>query len=140
MLTAIFPLFGVLLIVHAALWGWYLASLHLAFGFAVACLVMDVMLAGFDSMPFTCSYVAGKANVKTYWVIYVLAFMAYVSAFSGIELLILDRPARLLWFLALVVAVQAGVDLYRRRTLPGKMSLLFAGEAEPAVRTLGLLQ
>lgn len=140
MLTGILPLFGLLLPLHVLLWGWYLAGLHLVFGFAVACLLMDVMLAGFDSFPFTCSYVAGKANVKTYWVIYVLAFMAYVSAFSGIELLILDRPERMLWFLAAVVMAQVGVEFYRRKVLPGSFSLMFAGEPEPAVRTLGLLQ
>jgi hypothetical protein len=140
LITGILPLFGLLLPLHVILWGWYWSAVHLAFGFAVACLVMDVLLAGFDALPFTCSYVAGKANVKTYWVLYVLGFMAYVSAFSGIELLILDRPARLLWFLGLVVLAQVGLDHYRRRVLPGTFSLDFNGEAEPAVRTLGLLQ
>jgi hypothetical protein len=138
MLIGILPLFSLLLPLHVILWGWYLGCLHSLYGFAVACLVMDVLLAGFDALPFTCSYVAGKANVKTYWPLYVLGFMAYVGAFSGIELLILHRPTRLLWFLASVVLVQAGLEFYRRRVLPPIFSLVFAGEPEPAVRTLGL--
>ncbi|HXJ94357.1 MAG TPA: hypothetical protein VMT20_16035 [Terriglobia bacterium] len=139
-LIGILPLFALLLPLHAILWGWRLAGLHIAFGFVVACLVMDVLFAGFDTLPFTCSHVAGKANVKTLWPLYVLGFMAFVSAFSGIELLILNRPGRLLWFLGTVVLIQMGLEFYRRRVLPvrGTFSLVFAGEPEPAVRTLGL--
>jgi hypothetical protein len=140
MLIGIVPLFGLLSPLHAILWGWRLAALHIAFGFAVACLVMDVLFAGFDTLPFTCSHVAGKANVKTLWPLYVLGFMAYVSLFSGIELLILNRPERMLWFLGSVVLIQVALEFYRRRVLPvpGTFSLVFAGEPEPAVRTLGL--
>jgi hypothetical protein len=101
---------------------------------------MDVLFAGFDMLPFTCSHVAGKANVKTLGPLYLLGFMAYVSLFSGIELLILNRPERLLWFLCSVLLIQIALALYRRRVLPapGTFSLVFAGEREPALRTLGL--
>ena len=45
MLVGILPLFSLLLPLHAALWGWDLACLHIVFGFVIACLLLDVLTA-----------------------------------------------------------------------------------------------
>jgi hypothetical protein len=95
---------------------------------------MELLLAGFEKLPFTCSYVPGKANLKSMWSVYLLAFLAYVALFSSFERLILADPPRLLWAVAAAVAVHLSL----RRPQP--FTLVFDERPEPAVRTLNILQ
>ncbi len=134
------PLFGLLLPVHAVLWGWKTAVLHVLFGSVVAWLLMDALLARFAKLPFTCSYVPGKANVKGFWPVYVLGFLLYVSFFAKFELWILERPLRIIWLFAFAAAVKAGIRMYRRRLRPEDFRLVFDERPEPTVRTLNLMQ
>jgi len=134
MVTAILPLFGALLPLHAAIWGWRTAAVHVVFGCLVAYVLMELLLAGFDKLPLTCSYVPGKANVKSLWSIYLLGFLAYVTLFAALERLVLADPARLVWAVAVAAAVRLGL----RRPRP--FTLVFDERPEPAVRTLDILQ
>ena len=139
-LVGIVPLFGVLLPVHSAIWGWRIAGLHIGYGFVVSCPLMDALLVGLEKLPFTCSYVPGKANLKASWPLYLAGYLAYVSVFSGIEYLILQQPIRMACFLALAALIKLGIESYRRRLLAGNFALLFDERPEPAVRTLELQQ
>jgi hypothetical protein len=134
------PLYALLLPVHIAIWGWTAACLHILFGCVVALLLADVLLAGFAKLPFTCSYVPGKANVKAFWPAYVLAFLVYVSFFSGFEFLILKEPSRIVWLFVFAAVCKAGIFLYHRRLRPEDFELIFDERPEPVVRTLNLMQ
>ncbi len=101
---------------------------------------MEVLLAGFAKLPFTCSYVPGKANIKALWPVYTLAFLAYVSSLSGFELWILREPSRMVWLFVFAAVCKAGVLFYRRRLRPEDLLLVFDERPEPVVRTLNLMQ
>lgn len=136
-LFAIVPLFAVLLPVHVALWGWAAGGLHIAYGATVAWLLMEVLLVGMEKVPFTCSYVPGKANVRSSWPLFAGGYLAYVSAFSWAEYQIQARPGRMVWFVLFAVFVKVGVECYRRHQA-ANFALQYDERPEPVVRTLGL--
>ena len=137
-LTGILPLFALLLPVYVVIWGWRAASLHILFGCIVAYLLMDVLLAGFAKVPFTCSYVPGKANLKTCWWLYVGAFAVYFAFFTSFEYLILEQPSRMLWLLIFAAALKTCTYLYRRHLEAEDFAIVFDEVPEPAVQTLNI--
>jgi hypothetical protein len=138
LLLGVVPLYALLLPVHVTLWGWTLGGLHVLYGLTVAWLLMHALMLNLDKLPFTCSYVPGKANLKASWPLYVIAYLAYVSAFSALEYFILQSPSRFPLFLAGAAAARLGMESWRRRMLAGEFALVFDERPEPAVRTLGL--
>lgn len=137
MLFAIVPLFAALLPVHVALWGWTAGGLHIAYGATVAWLLMEAILLGMDKVPFTCSNVPGKTDLRSTWPLFAFGYLAYVSVFSWVEYRIQARPARMVWFMAFAVLAKAGVE-WRRRNQAADFALQYDERPEPAVRTLGL--
>ncbi len=137
-LLGVLPLFGLLLPLHALFWGWKAAALHILFGTVISLLLVDVLLAGFEKFPFTCSYLPGKANLKVSWPLYLFGFTTYVSACLTLEYWMLQRPARFVWLVAVVVLVQAGLAIYRWRVVGRDVALVFDEQPEPLVRTLNL--
>jgi hypothetical protein len=131
------PLFALLLPLHVLFWGWRTALLHMTFGAVVSYLLVEVLLVSFEKFPFTCSYLAGKANLKVSWPIYLFGFTTYVSAFLTLEYWMLQRPLRFLWLLAVIAAVHGGLAIYRWR-VGRAVTLVFDDQPEPLVRTLNL--
>jgi hypothetical protein len=137
-IIGIIPLYAVLLPVHVTLWGWVIGGLHTLYGAVVAYLLLDLFLLGLDKLPFTCSYVPGKANLKARWPLYVGGYLGYISLFSGIEFLLLEDQSRFVPFLCAAAIAKVAIEFGRRRMLAGEFALLYDERPEPAVRTLGL--
>jgi hypothetical protein len=137
--TGIMPLYIVLGVVHVWLWGWQAGMLHTLYGVVVAWMTLEVMLVGMEKLPFTCSYVAGKTGLKSSWPLFVAGYVAYVGAFSFIELRLQAKPLAWAGFAAMTVLVKVSVEWYRRRAAD-EFALVFDERAEPAVRTLDLAQ
>jgi hypothetical protein len=130
-LMALLPLFIVT-------WGWQFGGLHVLFGMIVAWLLVETAMTGLQKLPFTCSYVPGKANVRSCWTLYVLAYLAYIGLLSWLDLKILEQPARMLWFLAAAFGVRIGIERYRRAQIACDDRLVFDERPAPAVVTLEL--
>lgn len=139
-MLGVVPLFALLLPIYVAMWGWTAGGLHVLYGATIAWLLVEALLANFDKLPFTCSFVPGRANLKAWWPVYILGYLAYVAAFSFIELRILAQPARFFWFLLAAVAVKLAVDRHRRAVQKGEFALVYDDSPEPAVTTLELQQ
>lgn len=137
-IIGIIPLFSVLFAIHVALWGWATGALHTLFGMIVAYLLIDLLLVGLEKLPFTCSYVPGKSNLKATWPLYLAGYLGYVSLFSAIEYLILEEPSRFILFVSAAAMAKVGIEMYRRHLLAGEFALVYDERPEPAVRTLGL--
>jgi hypothetical protein len=127
----LFPLF-------TALWGWQAGGLHTLFGAVVAWLLVEAEMAGLDKLPFTCSYVSGKANVRSCWTLYVAAYLLYVGGLCWADLMILAQPLRIVWFLAFAWAVRKAIGCYRRSELADTGRLTFDERPAPAVLQLEL--
>ncbi len=132
------PLFALLLPLHVVFWGWKMAFLHMLFGIVVALLLMDVLLVNFEKLPFTCSYLPGKANLKVSWPIYLFGFTTYLSATLTLEYWMLQRPIRFAWLIALAALVHLALAVYRRRVIGHEVTLVFDEQPEPLIRTLNL--
>ncbi len=136
-LLGVAPLAALLFPLHVLFWGWQVAALHLLFGTVISVLLVNVLLAGFEKFPFTCSYLPGKANLKVSWPIYLFGFTAYVSVCLALEHWMLQRPLRFLWLIAVIVGVEAALAIYRWR-VGRDVTLVFDERAEPLIRTLNL--
>ncbi len=125
--------------IYLALWGPGLAFQHTLFWLLMAGALTELLLCRFRKVPFACSYVPGKANVKLLWPLYGLALTAYASWTAQLELWLLARPVW--WGVAcgamltcLIVAVR------RRRTFTSSTPLTYEEAVDPTVQVLGVMR
>ena len=126
--------------IYLVLWGPGLAFGHTLFWLLMAGGLTELLLCRFHKVPFACSYVPGRANVKLLWPLYALALTAYASWTARLELWLLARP---LWWVVACGALAAGLIavIARRRRLPGSSSPLTYEEAvDPTVQVLGVMR
>ena len=132
------PLFVLLLPLHLIFWSWNDAFLHMLFGAVLSVLLVEVLLANFEKLPFTCSYLPGKANLKVSWPIYLFGFTTFISVSLAIEVWMFQRPLRFLWLAAVAAFVRGAVAFYRWRVVGRDVALVFDDQPEPLIRTLNL--
>ena len=123
---------------YLALWGPGLAFGHTVFWLLMAGGLAELLLCRFHKVPFACTYVPGKANVKLLWPLYALALTAYASWTAQLELWLLARP---LWWGVACGALLAGLAtaiVWRRRTLAPPLT--YEETVDPAVQVLGVMR
>ncbi len=136
------PSLAVLFPVHCFLWGWEPATLHFLYGLVLALALAKLLLVRFAKIPFTCSYLPGKANVKLLAAGYFLAFLIYAYSMADLEAWLLPRPWRLMVFCATVLIGLAAWDGWTQRShgAAGRsLAFRFEEDPDPAVLTLDLL-
>jgi len=132
------PLLLSLFPVYVFLWGWSGAIFHSFYDAVLSLLLIEVLLFRFHKIPFTCSYLPGKANITGLWFVYGIGFATYAYSMATLEARILQDGWRMaLGYLLGSLAVML-VYLYRNRALSEGFSLVFEEQPEPAVRTLNL--
>ena len=134
----VLPLPTVLFPFYAALWGVEASFLHLSFVFTLAGILAEILLFRFQKVPFTCSYLPGKANLKLYWFPYVASFLIYAYGMASIERIMLEYPARFFIFYTAALGVLCYLKLRRRQLPPSERAVIFEEKPEPAVRGLNL--
>ncbi len=132
------PLSAALFPFYAALWGVEASLLHLIFVLTLAGILAEVLLLRFQKVPFTCSYLPGKANLKLYWFPYVASFLLYAYGMASIERRLLEQPVRFVFFYAAAFAGLCCLKLRQRKLPPSERVVIFEEQAEPAVRSLNL--
>jgi hypothetical protein len=104
------------------LWGWQPALRHFALVWLILLLVVEYMLLGFPKIPFTCSFLPGKANLSARLSWYCVAFLLCAWLVSVVEIRLVWSPAGY-WIgvgaLAPAVAWHAWKRIRRERELPG---------------------
>ena len=123
---------------YSAVWGVQASLLHLIFVFTLAGILTEILLLRFQKVPFTCSYLPGRANLKLYWFPYVASFLLYVYGMASIERMMLEAPARFVIFYSAAFAVLCYLALRRRQLPLSERTVIFEEQVEPAVRTLNL--
>ena len=106
--------------------------------FTVAGILAEILLLKFQKVPFTCSYLPGKANLKLYCFPYVASFLLYAYGMASIERRMLEYPVRFVIFYTAAFAVLCYLKLRRRQLPPSELEVIFEEQPEPAVRTLNL--
>ncbi len=135
---AILPLFALLAPMEFACFPPAAALFHLAFGITLSILLMEIMLAGFRKVPFTCAHFPGKVNLVFLGVLYVFGFTLYSRTMAGFEQWLGQSAAAQLIFLAAAGAGLFALARWRRRYLPAAAALDYEDAGDPIVRTLGL--
>jgi hypothetical protein len=123
--------------VYAALFGPAIATAHIAFVGLLSVILADIALAGYRSIPFTCSWAPGKRNPAFAVGLYTLAFFLFASLMSSIEHWMLYSFAGYGVMTALIVAAWRWWKHETNGEEPDAV-LLYEDRRDPAVQTLNL--
>jgi len=78
-------------------------------------LLVEVLLLGFDKVPYTCSHVSGRANFKYAWPLYCAGFAVFSFTSSSWEFRLRTRPGANLIVAVVVAGLVLGLSRRRRR-------------------------
>jgi hypothetical protein len=138
LLFAVVPVMAIAAPIYMAVWPWPRALGHAAFLAAFGLLVIELALTGFAKVPFTCSYLPGKANLKIMFGVYWGLLIIVSELVTDVEQAGLRNPAnyaRLMGATLLAWLVAAWRARGARARIP---ALSFEEQPEPAVVGLGL--
>ena len=108
-----FPIYGFL-------WGWGYAARHLLLVSLILLLVLEYLMRGFPKIPFTCSFLPGKLNLKATIGIYAVLFLMFALAVTAIELALL-RARSGYWIGAGLIALGLLYRAWRRNAWERKL-------------------
>ncbi len=138
LVLGIMPLFMMLFPSYLMVWDAMTALLHLTYGFTLALILIEILLFKFPKIPFTCSYLPGRANLKGLWFPYFLFFVTYAYAMAKLEAWLFDKPLYFILFNAFAIPALIAAVMYRNDLWNSNPAIVYLETAEPAVRTLKL--
>jgi hypothetical protein len=113
-----------------------LVVMHVLFASALSLILIKLLLLRFEKLPFACTYIPGKANIKAFWLPYLLSFAMYSFETTALELRLLQNVYTYIAFVCIAVAVIIGLSIYRSAFLKGNNAIRFEEEPENAVNVL----
>jgi hypothetical protein len=138
LLMGMVPLFALLAPVEIYFRGWRLGTIHLSFAFALAMVLLNLLLIWFRKIPFTCSYFPGKTSMAVMFLLYLAGFTAYSWSMASLEAALAQEPTQLLLFYGVMAAVLWGLSRLEKRELGIDDALIYEDEPDPVVRSLEL--
>lgn len=113
-----------------------LVVMHILFASVLSLILIKLLLLRCEKLPFACSYIPGKANIKALWLPYLLSFMAYSFGTTAVELWMLQGIIAYIAFVVIAGVVIMGLSMYRSSFLKGINAIQFEEEPEKAVNVL----
>lgn len=110
---------------------------HLGFLILLGWFFAEISLAGFYKVPFTCSYLPGKANVQFAFWGFVIVLLVLAVWFGPFEMLALSNPLHYAGLIAVVMAAACGLWAFNRHEAESAV-LYFEELPDPVITTLGL--
>jgi hypothetical protein len=127
------PIAAASLAIYTPLWGWQDSARQAIFVLGFGLVLIELLIARFNKIPFTCSYLPGKANLKVMFGVYWALFMmgSYWVVFWEL------RAMRDLATFAIVVAALAACAwlLSRRRR---RLRFIYEERVEPPLLALDI--
>lgn len=108
LLAGIFPVCLASVPLYVGLWGWRVGASHAFICLVAMMAVLELLMARFRKVPFTCPFLPGKNNMKVLFGVYVVLFLVIAFALVHIELWLTSEPRRA----AIGMALACGVLLY----------------------------
>ena len=133
----LFPLFILLFILYSLLWGWKISLLHSLYGLTISTLLMEFLFINYRKIPFTCSYLPGKAKIQYFLFGYIFSFVLYIYTMIFIEKALLKNPSRFLIFFAIVSGIFIAIKIYQNFFFYKKNEIIYEEEPEPVMISLG---
>ncbi len=137
-LVALAPVVVIAAPCYLAVWPWQRALGHLAFLLVFGLLIIELALAGFAKVPFTCSYLPGRANLKIMFGVYWGLLIIVSEIVTEIEREGLRSGTAYAWVMGITLVAWLGVAVRGRGARAKIPALSFEEQPEPAVADLGL--
>ena len=137
-LFALAPVIAIATPVYLAVWPWPRAVGHMAFLAVFGLLVVELALTRFAKVPFTCSYLPGRANLKIMFGVYWGLLIIVSELVTDVEQAALRDPASYAKLMAFTVATWTVAAYRARGARAGIPALRFEEQPEPAIAGLGL--
>ena len=109
------------------------AAFQLAFGLAIAALLMELFFFTFNKVPFTCSYLPAKSHLAFLGGAYLYGFTIYAFTMADLELWVGESVLRTAIFFLLIAGVLVAVSRIRQSP-----ELVYEDDTDPVVRQLNL--
>ena len=126
------PVLAPILVIEAMLWNPPFAAAHALINALFSWVLVEAALYRFDKIPFTCSYLPGKANLPYSAGLYFALFATYSTAMATIGYQALTGPG--VGPLVLLVTTAAGLAFglawHKRRRPDSSGPLMFSDEPE----------
>jgi hypothetical protein len=118
-----------------SLWGLKTGLFHAAYSGLLGVFLAQLLAIGVDKIPFTCTYVPGKAKFVKLWPLYLTLFSTYTLTMASLEAELLRRGGimRALMVFAALSAIAAFIRYRRASELP---CLRFDEEPEDTLTVL----
>ncbi len=136
--VAIVPLFALTFTIYAFLWGFLASLLTVLFGVLLSLILMEVLLYSYRKVPFTCSYLPGKANLPVMSAIYGLAFAFYAYSMASLERWMFHEPIAWIAAVGAEVLILNRIIALRNRSFARGFSFQYEDDPLPAVQSLNL--
>jgi hypothetical protein len=135
---ALAPVVAIAAPVYMAVWPWPRALGHAAFLTAFGLLTIELALTGFAKVPFTCSYLPGKANLKIMFGVYWGLLIMVSELVTSIEQASLRNPSSYTRLMLVMLFAWLLAARRARGARAGIPALSFEEQPEPAIAGLGL--
>jgi hypothetical protein len=137
LLFAVVPVVAISAAIYGAMWPWWKAIAHLGFIAAIGLLLVEVALWEWNKVPFACTYLPGKANLKVMFGVY-WGLLWFLSQFVIlVEERALKTPAGYALLMAITLAAWLRVAYLASAARADFSGLRFEEEPEPVVTSLG---
>jgi len=133
---ALVPLFVLVFVFYHYLWGWKPALLHCLYGLAASVLLMEILFLRYPKVPFTCTFVPGKAKVHVYWLPYVIGFLIYASFLSSLERFLFAYPRYFINYFVICGVLFVASRLYQNFYFYRRQPIIYHEEPEPVMISL----
>jgi hypothetical protein len=117
-----------------------LVFLHIIYVALLSLLLMEILLFQFIKIPFTCSYLPGKANLKLWWPAYVIACYIFSYSTTTLEQWMFRDMRRYVLFLAIALIAFLRLNHFRRRHLETMREIRFEEQPPDAITLLTIEQ
>jgi hypothetical protein len=97
---------------------------------------MEVLFLHYPKVPFTCTFVPGKAKVHVYWLPYVIGFLIYASFLSSLERFLFAYPRYFLNYFVACGVLFAASRLYQNFYFYRRQPIVYHEEPEPVMISL----
>ncbi|MGE5357672.1 MAG: hypothetical protein ACM3NQ_01555 [Bacteroidales bacterium] len=125
---------------HAALWGWAVASMHMVAGVAATLTVIELVLLGHRKAPFACAPETDYSMLTARLAAAVLGGGIFAWVFGWVESHAIARPWGYLGFIAALLASAAAARVVGKRVLAAGAVLSFDDTGGESVQALRLTE
>lgn len=138
MVCGVLPAVLLALVMASWLWGIVAGIQHALLCAVLGALLTQALMGGTDKIPFTCTYVPGKARVTNFWPAYLIAFSTFTAGMATAAAAVLGTAAPFLLMIAILLVITLALWWSRMRANALLTGLRFQEEEEDRPTLLSL--